>query len=312
MEENKRIFVILGPTATGKSDLAVWLSKKINGEVVCADSMQVYKQMDIATAKLTKKEMQNVKHHMIDILDVSKNFSVAEYVSMAKKIINDIIKRNKVPILVGGTGLYINSLLLNYNFRKNTTDEKLKIKLEEELKIKGKEYMFQKLQKLDKAYAKTIHVNNIKKILRGLESFYLTKKTMDENIKLNNQNLKEYDYLKIGLNFKDRKNLYERINNRVDLMLKKGVLNEAKMILSKKISTTAKQAIGYKEFKEYLENKITIEESILKLKQNSRRYAKRQMTWFNKDKEIYWFFLDLESSYEIKQKVLSLFQNFFK
>ena len=271
MDENKKICVILGPTATGKSKLAVWLCKKINGEIISADSMQIYKQMNVGTAKLTKKEMQNVKHHMINIIDVDQNFSVAEYVLMTKKIINDIIKRGKVPILVGGTGLYINSLLFNFNFRKNTVDKKIKKDLEEELKIKGKEYMFEKLKELDKTYAETIHINNVKKILRGLESFYLTKKTMKENIKLNNQTSKEFSYLKIGLNFKNRENLYNQINKRVDLMIEKGILNEAKNIFSKNISKTAMQAIGYKEFKDYFDNKKTLEECILNLKQNSRR-----------------------------------------
>lgn len=308
MEENeKKVCVILGPTATGKSDLSIWLANKIKGEIVSADSMQIYKEMDIATAKVSKEIRKKVPHHMLDFLEIDKNFSVAEYVEMSKKIIDEILKKNKKPILVGGTGLYIDSLLNGAQFNKNSTDENLKQQLKEELNTKGKEYMFFKLKELDPNYAEKVHMNNTKRILRAIEKNNLTKKTIKEN-----NNFKQtFNSLKIGLNFKNRENLYEKINMRIDKMLEKGLLKEAKQILFKKCSKTAKQAIGYKELEPYFLKQTSLEEAILKLKQNSRKYAKRQITWFKKDKEINWFFLDEEEKSSIKEKILELLKNFY-
>ena len=312
MEENEnKICVILGPTATGKSKFSIWLAEKIDGEIISADSMQIYKNMDIATDKISKENMHGIKHYMLDFLEIEKEFSVAEYALMAKDALNEIKNKNKKPILVGGTGLYIDALLKGTNFRKSTFNLKLRQQLLEEFFLKGKEYMFEKLKKIDSNYASKLHVNNSKRVLRALEILISTKKNIDENLLKNNKNIKSLKSLKIGLNFKNREILYEKINSRVDFMIKKGLLNEAKTIFSKKVSKTASQAIGYKEFGKYFSNEISLEEAILKLKQNSRNYAKRQITWFKRYNDIHWFFLDEEYMETVKRKILYLVKNFF-
>ncbi len=312
MEENEnKICVILGPTATGKSNFGVWLAKKIDGEIISAYSMQIYKNMDIATNKISEKEMYGIKHHVLDFLEIEKEFSVAQYVLMAKDAFNKIKNKNKKPILVGGTGLYIEALTKGTNFRKSTVNLNLRQKLLEEFSLKGKDYMFEKLKKIDYAYAKKLHVNNHKRVLRALEIVSLTKKNVDENLMANNKNAQSLKTLKIGFNYKNRNILYDKIDNRVDLMIEKGLLNEAKTIISKKASKTASQAIGYKEFEKYFSNQISLEQAVLKLKQNSRKYAKRQITWFKRYDDVNWFFLDEEDVATIKRKILSLAEDFF-
>ncbi len=313
MEENKnKVCVILGPTATKKSKLAVWLAEKIDGEIVSADSMQIYKEMDIATAKIKEKEKNNIKHYMLDFLEIEKEFSVAQYVKMAKEKIEEILKKNKKPIIVGGTGLYIDCLLFGTNFKDNVKSLKLREELEEELNNNGIDFMFEKLKKKDPEYAKKIHKNNTKRILRAIEILILTNKTIEEYIKENNEKEESFNSLKIGLSYKDRDILYENINNRVDLMVKKGLLEEAKKIILKKPSKTAMQAIGYKELEKYFKDEITLKEAIFKIKQNSTRYAKRQLTWFRKDKKVHWFFWDEKEDFFIKDEILNLVENFFK
>ena len=311
MDEN-RVCVILGPTATQKTKVSVWLAKKIDGEIVSADSMQIYKNMNIATAKIKENEKKNIKHHMLDFLNVDEEFSVAQYVTMARNIIHKIIENKKKPIIVGGTGLYIDCLLSGITFKKNTKNNLLRKKLQKDFEIKGKEYIFTKLEELDPEYAKKIHINNVKKVLRAIEILTITKKDMKENLEENNIAENKFKTLKIGLNFKNRSILYEKINKRVDLMVKEGLFEEAKKILSINPSKTAIKAIGYREIKEYFENRISFEETILKIKQNSTRYAKRQLTWFRKDKNINWFFWDEEEKFIIEKKILKLTEDFFK
>ncbi len=307
-----KVCVILGPTATKKSKLAVWLAEKIDGEIVSADSMQIYKEMNIATAKIEEKEKKNIKHYMLDFLEIEKEFSVAQYVEMAKKIIEKILKKNKKPIIVGGTGLYIDCLLFGTNFKSDVKSLELREELEEELKNNGADFMFEKLKKKDPEYAKKIHKNNTKRVLRAIEILTLTNKSIEEYIKENNEKEESFNSLKIGLNYKDRNILYKNINNRVDLMIEKGLLEEAKKIISKNPSKTAMQAIGYKELKKYFNNEITLEEAIFKIKQNSTRYAKRQLTWFRRDKKVHWFFWDEKEDFLIKDEILNLTKNFFK
>lgn len=307
-----KVCVILGPTATKKSKLAVWLAEQIDGEIVSADSMQIYKDMNIATAKIEEKEKNNIKHHMLDFLEIEKEFSVAQYVEMAKYVINKILNKNKKPIIVGGTGLYIDCLLLGTNFKYDVKDLNLRKKLEEELKNKGVDFMFEELKKKDPEYAKKIHKNNTKRVLRAIEILTLTNKPIEEYIKENNRKEEIFSSIKIGLNYKDRNLLYKNIKDRVDGMIEKGLLKEAKKILLKKYSKTAIQAIGYKELEKYFNKEITLEEAIFKIKQNSTRYAKRQLTWFRKDKNIHWFFWDEKKNSLIKDEILNLIKNFFK
>lgn len=310
LENEKKICVILGPTATNKSNLAVWLAKKINGEIVSCDSMQIYKEMKIATNQITKKEKQNIPHHLIGFLNLNEDFSVAKYVELAKKEIDLILKKNKKPILVGGTGLYIKALLNGLEFDKNAVNFNLRQQLEKEYLKNGKEYMFTKLKELDPEYAKKVHVNNYKKILRALEILILTKKNIKNYLKLNVGKGSNFKALKIGLNFKNRENLYEKINKRVDLMLENGLLKEVEKNLLKEPLKTASQAIGYKELKEYFLKKIDFKEAVLKLKQNTRKYAKRQITWFKKEENVNWFFLD--ENLEYKYNILNMVEKFFK
>lgn len=311
MKENKKkICVILGPTATGKSKLAVYIAKKINGEIISADSMQIYKEMNIATAKITEKEKENVAHHMMDFLDVEKEFSVAEYVKKARKVIDEIIKKNKSPILVGGTGLYINSLLHGFSFNENTVDEKLRENLNKEYELKGKEFIFQKLKKINPNLAEKLHKNNVKRVIRAIELSLLSNAEEINNIANKEEN---FNVLKIGLNFKDRENLYNAVNKRVDYMFENGLIYEAeKLLKNKKLSKTAMQAIGYKELEQYLNKKITLKEAAEKLKQSTRKFAKRQITWFKRDNEIKWFYWDCEDEIKIKEEILKLVKNFLK
>ncbi len=309
MKENKKkICVILGPTATGKSRLAVYIAKKINGEIVSADSMQIYKDMNIATAKVTEKEKENVAHHMMDFLDVEEEFSVAEYVKKARKVIDEIIKKNKNPILVGGTGLYIDSLLNGFSFNENTVDENLRENLNKEYELKGKEFIFQKLREINPSLAEKLHKNNVKRVIRAIELSLLS------NAKESNNEIKQekFNVLKIGLNFKDRENLYAAINLRVEKMFKDGLIDEAeKLLKNKNISKTAMQAIGYKELEQFLNKKITLKEAVEKLKQSTRKFAKRQITWFKRDSEIKWFYWDCEDEIKIKEETLKLVTDFF-
>lgn len=309
MKENKKkICVILGPTATGKSRLAVYIAKKINGEIISADSMQIYKDMNIATAKVTEKEKENVAHHMMDFLDVEEEFSVAEYVKKARKVIDEIIKKNKNPILVGGTGLYIDSLLNGFSFNKNTVDENLRENLNKEYELKGKEFIFQKLKEINPSLAEKLHKNNVKRVIRAIELSLLS------NAKESNNEIKQekFNVLKIGLNFKYRENLYAAINLRVEKMFRDGLIDEAeKLLKNKNISKTAMQAIGYKELEQFLNKKITLKEAVEKLKQSTRKFAKRQITWFKRDSEIKWFYWDCEDEIKIKEEILKLVTDFF-
>ncbi len=300
----------MGPTATGKSALAVWLAKKINAEIISADSMQVYKYMDIATAKITKKEQCGVVHHIMSFLNLNEEFSVADYVEMANKIIPQIVERGKNIVLVGGTGLYIDSLLNGISFQKENKSHPLHIKLQNMLDEKGIVYMYEKLKEIDPIYSQKVHINNKKKILRCLETFILTGKNVTDNIKLNNSSKKPFSCLKIGLNFKSRLKLYENINIRVDCMLKDGLLQEAKNISSMTCSKTAMQAIGYKELFSYFSGTITLDEAVENIKRNTRRYAKRQITWFKRDETIKWFFLDEKEYSNIKIEILKLAEEF--
>lgn len=308
-----KICAIVGPTASGKSSLALWLAKKINAEIVSADSMQIYKGMDIGTAKPTSEERKLIPHHMIDFLNQDELFSVADYVKMAKNAIENIVDRGKKPILVGGTGLYVDSLLKGIQFQDQNGNLVVRKKLFEELDKFGSQHMLGKLKEIDFEYAKTLHPNNTKRIIRGLEVYYLTGMKMSENLKLSKSKPSCFDACIIGLTFENRENLYKRINDRVDSMMDCGLLKEAENIINSGASSnTSMQAIGYKEFIGYFNETEDLDECVLKLKQNTRKYAKRQLTWFRRNKNINWIYCDKLSDAEVKNIIIEIVENHFK
>ncbi len=288
MDEKIPLTVILGPTASGKTELAVKLAEYFGGEIVSADSMQIYKGMDIATAKPTAEQMSRVRHHMVSVVERDCKFSVADYVSDAKNAINDIYKRGKMPFLVGGTGLYINSVVDNIRFSEEKHDERLRAELYNQYDTLGAEYMHERLKKIDPEYAETLHPNNKTRVLRGIEIYEQTGVLMSEHLKTSRLQESPYNACMIGLDFENRAELYDRINKRVDIMLNDGLLEEAKNIYinDKDSIKTAGQAIGIKELIPYFKGELLLDEAVERIKKESRRYAKRQMTWFRRDGRI--------------------------
>lgn len=285
------VVVVVGPTASGKTSLAIEIAKKYGAEIVSADSMQIYKKMNIATAKPTDDELSQVRHHLVGIIDPGEEFSVAMYKEKALEAIRDIFSRDKLPIVVGGTGLYIDTLVNNTSFLDyGKTD--IREKLEAEADEKGIEALYERLKEIDPETYSRLHINDRKRIIRALELYYVTGKTISEQDQLSHLTESEYDWCIIGLNAENRQFLYDRINRRVDLMLEEGLIEEAKEFFSSDISLTARQAIGYKELKPYLDGLVSLEEAVEKLKMETRRYAKRQLTWFRRNKKINWINID--------------------
>jgi len=295
-----KIVVITGPTATGKTKLGILLCKKFGGEVVSADSMQVYKGMDIGTAKPSPDEMEGVPHHMLSVVSPHEQFSVSRYVEMAAECTDDILRRSKIPFLVGGTGLYIDSLISGRNFAGTTEDKDLRRTLSEKYDALGGEKMLEMLAKLDPERASRLHPNDKKRIVRAFEVIELTGRTLSEHDRETQLAPKRYDALKIVLTFKDREDLYRRIDLRVDMMMEAGLLDEVRSLLDSGLSpeSTAMQAIGYKELVAAIEGKCTISEAVETIKRESRRYAKRQLSWLRRDKSVRWIFWEKEPDYE--------------
>lgn len=301
---NQPIIVVLGPTASGKTALAVELAKIYNGEVVSADSMQIYKGMNILTAKPSVSEMQGIKHHLIDFLEPEKDFSVADYVKLANRSIDDIAKRGKLPILAGGTGLYIDALIDNIKFDDTTKDKVFRDKLFDLAKEKGNHYLWEKLLEIDEPSALSIHENNVPRVIRALEVYEKTGQRLSEHKKQSRLEQSRFCPAMIGLTFSDRQILYDRINKRVDTMISKGLVYEAEKIYKNKALNTAHQAIGYKELIPYFSGQASLEECIEKIKQETRRYAKRQLTWFRRDERIFWIEIDKYKNFvEILEKI---------
>lgn len=288
MEKKPKVIVICGPTASGKTSLSIELAKQINGEVISADSMQIYKDMDIGTAKVTKEEMQGIKHYMIDIVSPEQRYSVASFKQGAEQAIEEILKKGKTPIIAGGTGLYVNSLIYNIKYIDIKIDEEYRNILEQRVKEEGIEKLYKEALKIDKKAMETISINDKKRILRVLEMYHQTGKNKTQLEKESRLDKPKYDYKIFGINWQ-RQALYERINKRADIMINQGLIKEVENILKKyKKFPTAMQGLGYKEVVEYLENKTTKQEMIEKLKMEIRRYAKRQITWFKKIENIKW------------------------
>lgn len=285
------VVAVVGPTASGKSDLAVEICLRFNGEAVSADSMQIYKGLDVSTAKPTEEEKKGVPHHMMDFLDNTESFSVAEYQKMAGEYIRDIHSRGKLPVIVGGTGLYIDTLLNNIQLKEDSFDEALREKLLERVEKEGIENLLDELRGIDPEYAEKMHPNNVKRIVRALEVWYSSGVTMTQQI-ADSHAESPYDVCFIGLEAEDRDFLYDRINRRVSIMLENGLESEAKDYLSQENTATSSQAIGCKELKPYFDGEITLAEAADNLRQATRRYAKRQLTWFRRNKEINWIMID--------------------
>lgn len=304
----EKVLVIAGPTAVGKTDLSIKLAKELNGEIISTDSMQIYKYMDIGSAKITKEEMCGVPHHMIDVVDPSTPFSVADYKEMAQKCIDDIISRGKLPILTGGTGLYINALTCNMNFTEAENDLKYRSELEELAEKHGNEYIHNMLKDIDPISYKEIHYNNRKRVIRALEVYKLTKKPFSSF----NAGEEFYNgpyYVTYYVLNMDRENLYNRINLRVDMMMDKGLLEECIKLkeMGYNSSVQSMQGIGYKEIFYYLENKISLNEAVEMIKQGSRNYAKRQLTWFRRDPRAIILDKDIFSEDEIFKRIVGEF-----
>lgn len=298
--EKIKVVVVAGPTASGKTELGVKIAKAFDGEVVSADSMQIYKGMDIATAKPTLEEMQGIPHHLIDFLDRNIAFSVADYVKLAGEKISNIYSRGKLPVIVGGTGLYISSLIDNIKFPDIKSDPLIRKKIEDEINEKGKEAVFERLKAVDPETASELHYNNTVRVIRALEVFEITGRKLSEFKEESRLQPSMYDALILGLNFSDRQKLYDRINLRVDKMIQMGLIEEAREVFEAGEMKTAANAIGYKELIPYFDNKSNLNDCIDKIKQETRRYAKRQLTWFRKNAKIQWVLLD---EFDNKEKI---------
>ncbi len=293
MTENKiPLVAVVGPTASGKTALAVHLAQQFGGEIVSADSMQIYRRMDIATAKPTLAEMDGVVHHLLDFLDPSQTFSVADYAAMAHPVIAEIHQRGHLPILAGGTGLYVDSVIENVSFQKIATDPEMRAALSQLAQEKGGAYLLELLQEFDPESAEKLHPNNLPRLIRAIEVYRLTGIPISEHQRQSKTTPSRYRTVLIGLNYRDRQKLYDRIDARVDQMLEAGLLDEAREILADPSLKTASQAIGYKELKDYFNGKESLSDAVAKIKQESRRYAKRQLTWFRRNPEIQWLYFD--------------------
>lgn len=304
--EKTKIICVVGATASGKTDLAVKLAKAVDGEIISADSMQVYKNMPIATAVATKEEQDGVPHHLVEFLNTNQTFSVADFVERAKVLIDEITARGRAPIVAGGTGLFVDSLVKNVSFSQVGSNAEIRNELAE----KSNEELFEKLLELDPKSAEDIHPNNRKRVIRALELCMsgTSKTEQNENSMLIDS---PYDALYIGIGYQDRQKLYDRINKRVDLMLDAGLENEARQMLGKQ-GLTARQAIGHKELQPYIDGNITLDEAVEGLKRETRRYAKRQLTWFRRNENINWLYADEMSRDELVEKAVDLAKNHLK
>ncbi len=285
--DKPKVIVICGPTASGKTSLSISLAKKINGEIVSCDSMQIYKEMDIGSAKPTVEEMQEIKHYLVDFVSPEKRYSVSEYKEDASKAIEEIINKGKTPIIVGGTGLYLNSLIYNIQYNEMEVDLNYRRELEKEAEEYGLEVLYNRAKEIDPEAMEKVSANDKKRITRVLEIYNATGRNKTE---LEKKSRKEvpYNYLIFGINM-ERSILYDKINKRVDIMLEQGLIEEVKNLINKYSNMpTAMQGLGYKEVKEFLDGNISKEEMIEKIKMETRRYAKRQITWFKRIKNIIW------------------------
>ncbi|MBR5202035.1 MAG: tRNA (adenosine(37)-N6)-dimethylallyltransferase MiaA [Clostridia bacterium] len=307
------VIAVVGPTASGKTSLSIEIAKNFSGQVVSADSMQIYEKMNIATAKPTEDEMQGIKHHLIGFQPVDKKFSVAEYVTLANECIEKIHNDGNLPIIAGGTGLYVDSLLQNIQFSKENENTEVRKELTDMFDEKGAEFMLDWLNEIDPETASRLHLNDKSRIIRALEIYKLTGKTLTEQKVLSRLEETPYDVLYIGINYRDRNILYDRINLRVDLMIENGLLEEAEDFYNIPADKTACQAIGYKELAPYFRDELTLEDCVEKLKLETRHYAKRQLTWFRKNENVNWIYPDdYANSQEMYNDVFLMINDFLR
>lgn len=306
-----KLVILTGPTAVGKTDLSIQLAKKINGEIISADSIQVYKGMDIGSAKITKEETDGIPHHLIDILEPKEEFNVHIFKKLATKAINDISSRGKIPIIVGGTGFYIQAVLYDINFDDTETDYEYREYLEQLAKDKGNAFLHDMLKEVDYESATVIHCNNLKRVIRALEYYKQTGKKISEHNEKERENKSPYNFAYFVLNDK-RDKLYNRINQRVDIMFDNGLLKEMETLIAKGYTRdlVSMQGIGYKELFNYFDGKTSLDETKELIKKNTRHFAKRQLTWFRREKDVTMLNID-EFNYD-RLKVLNEMLNFLK
>ena len=312
MTKNKpHVLAVVGPTASGKTWLGVELAKEYGGEVISADSMQIYKGMDIASAKPAEAEMQGVPHHLISVLDRDVSFSAADYVKLANEAIEDVLSRGKLPIIVGGTGLYVDSLLNNVQFAEVKSDPEYRERLYDIARTEGNEVLYSELLRTDPVAAESIHMNNTVRVVRALEVIRVTGRKFSDLKAESTLVESPYESLILGLNAADRAILYNRIDLRVDEMVKAGLVEEARALWQEENMRTAANAIGFKELIPYFENAAPLGECIDRIKQETRRYAKRQLTWFRRNERIRWIIIeDFSKKYEILEKSKKAIANY--
>lgn len=281
--------ILTGPTAVGKTALSIELAKRINGAVISADSMQVYKHMDIGSAKILPEEMQGIPHYMIDELEPEEEFHVVRFVEMAKKYLAEIYAAGKIPIIAGGTGFYIQALLYDIDFTDQESDEAYRSRLETLAKEQGREKLHEMLREVDPASAEAIHANNMKRVIRALEFYHLTGKRISEHNEQERKKSSPYNFAYFVLT-DDRTKLYERIDKRVDHMIEQGLVDEVQKLkeMGCHRDMVAMQGLGYKEILAYLDGELTLEEAVYIIKRETRHFAKRQLTWFKREREVFW------------------------
>ena len=303
------LIVVAGPTASGKTALGIEICKRLGGEVISADSMQIYKGMDIATAKPSAEEMQGIKHHLIDVVSPDESFSVADFKSLAEKAVKEITEKGKLPVIVGGTGLYIDSFVDNITLNETPTDENVRKALFERAENEGAAVLLEELKAIDPEYAAGLHENNVKRIIRALELWQTAGITMTQQIEASRREPSPYDVCYIILDARDREFLYSRIDRRVDMMLEAGLLEETKEYYSSCGKTSA-QAIGYKELTPYLNGEAELPECVESLKRATRRYAKRQLTWFRRRENAFRIYIDeYENSEDMIKNAIEIIKN---
>ncbi len=285
----KPLIILTGPTAVGKTKASIGLAKALNGEIISADSMQVYKEMNIGSAKILPEEMQGIKHYLIDVLEPEEEFHVVRFQQMAKQAMEEIYAKGKVPIVVGGTGFYIQALLYDIDFTENSEDTAYRSELEKIAEENGPDCLHAMLRSVDPASAETIHANNVKRVIRALEFYKLTGQKISEHNEKEKAKLSPYDFCYFVLN-DDRELLYDRIDRRIDVMMEKGLLEEVKALKSRGCTKdmVSMQGLGYKEVLDYLNGMCTLEEAVYILKRDTRHFAKRQLTWFRRERDVIW------------------------
>lgn len=294
MKEKIKVIAVVGPTASGKTALSVELAKRLGGEIISCDSMQIYKKMDIGTAKVTEQEKQGIPHHLVDTVLPERSFSCADYTALAREKIDEITARGKIPIFCGGTGLYLDSVLTENEFSEAGKSAEVR----EELSKLSPDELYLRLTETDPEAAAKTHKNNVKRVIRALEIYYSTGITKTEWDRRSRERESRYEAVVIGLDCKNRETLYERINRRVDIMMDNGLLNEVRSLDSEEFrSSTASQGIGYKEILSYLDGRITLSDAVEEIKKGSRNYAKRQLTWFKRNEKTVWIYRDCPQSY---------------